>query len=64
MCKGDAPELFEEQPDLLFQLVTMIAPEVTFSNQDACHRVAWYTIYIIDTDLRDTQLTHVTYLRI
>ena len=29
-----APELFEEQPDLLFQLVTMIAPEVRFSNRD------------------------------
>ncbi|KAJ1484467.1 JmjC domain, hydroxylase-domain-containing protein, partial [Baffinella frigidus] len=26
-----APELFEEQPDLLFQLVTMIAPEVLSS---------------------------------
>ena len=35
-----APELFDEQPDLLFQLVTMIAPEVTISNQDARLKLA------------------------
>ena len=35
-----APEAFDERPDLLFELVTMIAPEVTFSNSDARHRLA------------------------
>ncbi|VVT57274.1 uncharacterized protein SAPINGB_P005630 [Magnusiomyces paraingens] len=37
--KNTAPELFEKQPDLLFQLVTMVSPDVLLKDNVPCYTI-------------------------